>query len=459
MKIPEDLLSKYNVAVPRYTSYPPANHFPSGFTGEAYKAMLRESDAGHPRHLALYIHIPFCRKICFYCGCNACPTGRGDLIGPYVEAVKKEIGMVAAHLSHDRLVTQVHYGGGTPNTLPVDLIAGINELIYSTFKLSDRAEIAIECHPAYLDEKYIRALVSAGFNRFSLGIQDFDARVLKMVNREIPKIPADELIGMIKGQGRHIPVNLDFIYGLPGQTIETFSPTIREAITLRPDRLVTFSYAHVPWLKKHQQILEKIGLPGPEEKLGLFLAAYQLLKEAGYQPIGFDHYVLPEDELHVALKNNLLHRNFQGYCTRSTTGQVYAFGASAISQLENGYAQNVKEVKAYTEAIMAGGFAVEKGLRLSPDQQVIREAITDLMCNKRINWTVTAGRTGVSVQQLKEMMAFDTGRLDDMAADGLIVVSEEELLVTETGSLFIRNIAAALDPDFKNESRKYSQSV
>lgn len=254
-------------------------------------------------------------------------------------------------------------------------------------------------------------------------------------------------------------MNLDFIYGLPGQTIETFSPTIREAIALRPDRLVTFSYAHVPWLKKHQQILEKKGLPGPEEKLGLFLAAYRLLKEAGYQPIGFDHYVLPEDELHVALKNNLLHRNFQGYCTRSTTGQVYAFGASAISQLENGYAQNVKEVKAYTEAIMAGGFAVEKGLRLTPGQQVIREAITDLMCNKRINWTVTAGRTGVSVQQLKEMMASDTGRLDDMAADGLIVVSEEELLVTETGSLFIRNIAAALDPAFKNESRKYSQSV
>lgn len=459
MKIPEYLLNKYNVAVPRYTSYPPANHFPDDFTSDDYTGLVLDSNAGNPRHIALYVHIPFCRKICFYCGCNACPTGKGDLIGPYIDALIKEIGMVARLLDKDRVVTQIHYGGGTPNSIPSEMLSRINEFILKEFTLSAHPEIAIECHPAYLDERYVDELAAAGFNRFSLGIQDFNTDVLKMVNREPSRLPVGRLIEHIKGHGEGMSVNLDFIYGLPGQSVDSFTHTIREAIALRPDRLVTFSYAHVPWIKKHQQILEKRGLPGAEEKISIFLAAYGLLKEAGYQPIGLDHYVLPDDELYTALKNNLLHRNFQGYCTRSTTGQVYAFGSSSISQLAGGYAQNLKEPGPYIEKISEGSFATEKGLLLTAGQKIVREVITDLMCNKRIEWAATAERLGLPVQELKSTIVLDPSALADFEQDGLLQASPDGLSLTETGALFIRNIAASLDPAFNSETHKYSKSV
>lgn len=459
MKVPEQLLKKYNVPVPRYTSYPPANHFPDEFSGGDYRAMLKESNSGRPELMAIYIHIPFCKKICFYCGCNACGIGKGRQVDPYFKALKKEIEMVAATLDKKRLVSQIHYGGGTPNAVPAEYITSLNEFLFKTFNFIDQPEIAIECHPAYLDEAYIEQLLRAKFNRFSLGIQDFNSDVLRHVNREPSLLPVEELMPMIKKHNSGVSVNLDFIYGLPGQTVENFSRTIEQAVRIRPDRLVTFSYAHVPWVKKHQQILENRGIPDPEEKIAMFLAAYRILSEAGYKPIGLDHYVLPDDELFLALENNMLHRNFQGYCTRKTTGQVYAFGASAISQLEKGYSQNVKDVDDYIGLIGRGKLPAGKGLSISHEQMIIREAITDLMCNKRINWSITAERTGITVKQLSDVLAINRQELDEFVADGLIEMTKEEIRVTETGALFIRNIAASFDPAFQTSQQKYSRSI
>ncbi len=459
MKVDQQLLEKYNVPVPRYTSYPPANHFRDDFTEREYLDLIEASNTGSPEHIALYVHIPFCRKICYYCGCNACPLGKGDQVFDYIEAVKKEIVAVAARIDKRRKVSQIHYGGGTPNAIPSAYLSEINALFFSLFNFIDQPEIAIECNPAYLDPAYVDDLKKAGFNRFSLGIQDFDKGVLKSVNRDASALPVDQLIELLKAGDKKVSVNLDFIYGLPGQNVESFARTIGQAIELRPDRLVTFSYAHVPWMKKHQLILEKKGLPGPEEKMAMFLTGNELLKGAGYQFIGFDHYVLPEDELNIAYQSHLLHRNFQGYCTRRTTGQVYAFGVSAISQLDGGYIQNNKEVTDYIEIINNGKLAVEKGIVLTQDQQVAREVINELMCNRVIKWNDLSTRLQVPVEELRRIFVPEPQVFEEFVADGLLSFSYDQLVVSETGWLFIRNIAAALDPAFKSTDNKYSKAV
>jgi oxygen-independent coproporphyrinogen-3 oxidase len=459
MEISDILLQKYNVAVPRYTSYPPANHFSNDFSEQDYLNLITASNQDKPEHIALYIHIPFCKKICYYCGCNACPIGRGNQVHPYIGALKKEIVKVAGMIDKNRKVSQIHFGGGTPNAIDSSYLKEINELFFSLFSFIEDPEIAIECNPAYLDPDYIKELKAAGFNRFSLGIQDFNKSVLKSVNREPSSLPVGELIQLLKAGEKKISVNLDFIYGLPGQNAASFSKTIKQAIELRPDRLVTFSYAHVPWMKKHQIILEKKGLPGPDEKMEMFLSAYELLKSAGYKFIGFDHYVLPDDELNIAYQNHLLHRNFQGYCTRRTTGQVYAFGVSAISQLDRGYAQNTKEVQNYIDIINNDNLPIEKGITLTPDQQITREAITELMCNRMLNWEDLGSKLSLPAEQLRDFFVPDFKVFDRFVEDGLVIFSDDAIRVTETGSLFIRNIAAAIDPAFQKQENKYSKAV
>ncbi len=459
MKISEKLLKKYNIPVPRYTSYPPANHFTESFAAENYAQMLENSNFREPQNIALYIHIPFCEKICFYCGCNACSIGNGNLVVPYMEAVRKEIELVTKFIDKKRLVSQIHYGGGTPNSIDVSFIRKLNEYIFSSFSLIDEPEIAIECNPAYLDFKYIDNLMQAGFNRISFGIQDFDKNILEKVNRAPSAIPPDELFRYIKSADRKTGVNFDFIYGLPGQSVTSFSRTIKMAADIRPDRLVTFSYAHVPWIKKHQMILEKRGLPTAEDKTMMFLSAYDLLKESGYQPVGLDHFVLPSDDLYKSLNEGTLHRNFQGYCTRRTTGQVYAFGVTAISQLDEGYSQNHKEIKDYISDISTGKLAVERGYLLSQNQIIVRKVITDLMCNKKVAFSEIAKTLGINSSVVESAVRLDRGSLDDLMADGLISYHSDTIEVTETGSFFIRNIAASLDREYIEKAQTYSKPV
>lgn len=453
------LIEKYNVPVPRYTSYPPANHFEDDFQEMKVLEMISESNRTETENIAIYIHIPFCKKICFYCGCNAMTSKGDDVTFAYVEALKKELRMVAKLLNKNRKVSQIHYGGGTPNAIDVKYLEELNQLIFDLFDVIPYPEIAIECHPGYLDELYLQRLLNARFNRFSLGIQDFNTDVLKTVNREPAAMPVKEIVDFIRMINPSVSVNLDFIYGLPGQTVESFSKTIKEAVDIAPDRLVTFSYAHVPWLKKHQQILEKKGLLTSDEKLDIFMSSRQLLVEAGYVPIGLDHYVKPKDELNMALESGQLHRNFQGYCTRRTTGQVYAFGVSSISQLDKGFYQNFKNVETYIEKIGSGHLVVEKGFELSVSQLVIKEIIERIMCNKYIDFALIEEKYDLTSEKLDQITQVKATQLQMFEADGLLNRNGKTLEITTQGSFFIRNIAAAFDPAYQEKENQYSKSI
>lgn len=459
MEIPETLLKKYNAAVPRYTSYPPANLFRDNFTGNDLVNLISDSNNRKPENIALYVHIPFCKKICYYCGCNSCATGSGIQVKPYMEALKTEFRLVAGLIDKNRPVSQIHYGGGTPNAIDISFLHDLNNLFFSEFKFIENPEVAIECNPEFLTFKNIDSLLEAGFNRFSLGIQDFNNEILKNVNRTPSKIYPGELFSYLKNKNNAISVNFDFIYGLPGQTVESFTETMEKAINIRPDRLVTFSYAHVPWLKKHQLILEKKGLPASGEKMKMFLAAYKMLKKAGYEPLGLDHFVLPEDDLFNAYLDNQLHRNFQGYCTRRTTGQVYAFGVTAISQLENGYSQNTRDIDEYIDSVKKGILPVERGYIVSENEKITRDVINKLMCNKKLNFSEVASDNHINVQKLKETLNFKDDRLESFIEDGLLKFNGNEIEVSETGTMFIRNIAVLFDREYHEMSQTYSRTV
>lgn len=458
MKIPFDLIEKYNVPVPRYTSYPPANFFEDSFGTADYLKSVVQSNQEKPENISIYIHIPFCTQLCLYCGCNTHITRDQDLMRRYVDAVKTEIGMIRPLLAQNRKVSQIHWGGGTPNALPSSYIGEIMSLLTSGFGFIDKPEIAIECNPASLDEKYIADLASFGFNRISLGVQDFREDVLNAVHREVPVIPIEELVRMIKSQPG-MSVNLDFIYGLPFQTGESFAKTIAKAIEISPDRLVTFSYAHVPWVKKAQQSLEKYGLPSADEKVKMFETSWAQMSAAGYVPIGLDHYARPEDEMAQALQSRTLHRNFQGYCTRETTGQVYAFGVTGISQLENVYAQNARTVSEYLEYIDKGEALVVKGYTLTSTEKIIRQIINEIMCNQYLSWKSIGKHFNQKPEEIKALLKFSNDKLDGFVVDNLLEYNDDEIIINNTGRFVLRNIAAVFDIHVGDPTRKFSKSV
>lgn len=453
----QDLLQKYNVPVPRYTSYPPANYFHGSFTNEEYKAAIKVSNQAQPAHISFYLHIPFCRHLCHYCGCNSFPMMKPEIIKRYIAALHKEIDQVIPLLDPSRKIAQIHYGGGTPTALPVAILKELNEHLLSNFSSIEQPEIAIECHPGYLEEKDWRELAEASFNRFSLGIQDFDEKVLKTVNRRPSSVPIETIFHILREKRARI--NMDFLYGLPFQTAEGFAGTIARASELHPDRLVTFSYAHVPWVNKQQLILEKTGLPTGEEKSRMYEAARTRLCEAGYKPVGMDHFVREDDELYTALRNGQLHRNFQGYCTRRTTGQVYAFGVTGISQLHSAYVQNQKDILSYLERIEQGSLAVAKGYTLSQEEQIARAVIETLMCNYSLDWQQMADLLQLPVQKIKAATAYDEKRLQAFAEDGIIEFDKGGIRMTSEGQLFVRNVAASLDKLMLHSNQSFSKPV
>lgn len=459
MKIDKSLIAKYNQAAPRYTSYPPANYFTEDFTATDYLHMLKASNSKQPENIAFYVHIPFCEQICFYCGCNALKLHKNSRVEPYIVALKKEVALVKKHLNPQRKISQIHFGGGTPNAIDIRYLKEIIETLSSDFSFIEGAEIAIECHPGLLSFDKIDALLDAGFNRFSLGIQDFDTKVLEAVNRRPAALHVEDIVNYLREKLPKVGINLDFIYGLPLQNADSFAQSIARAIKIAPDRLVTFSYAHVPWLKKHQEILQKRGLPSSEEKMAMFEAAAELMKNAGYKAIGFDHFAKAEDELSIAIENKQLHRNFQGYCTRRTTGQVYAFGVSGISQLYGGYAQNTKSIDNYIASLDADEFPIEKGLNATHEQSLVREVINQLMCNHYLHWHHLAKAINTTSEELQSTCRYQADKLEEMAKDGLLSYDSEHIEVTEIGNVLIRNIAALFDPMFESGEGKYSKTV
>ena len=452
----ETLFKKYNVPVPRYTSYPTANEF-EPFDAPRYLKAVETSNDAAADNISFYIHVPFCRHLCHYCGCNSVAMAQPKRIEEYFETLHQEIDLLLPHLRKDRRISQIHYGGGSPSSMPLALIRGINEHLLSAFSTIDKPEIAIECHPGYLESNDWQYLLDSGFNRFSLGIQDFNTDVLRTVNRRPSLLPVADIMEILRKGGAK--VNFDFIYGLPKQTTTEFVSTIQTAISLLPDRLVTFSYAHLPSLFKRQMILEKAGLPLQTEKLKMFEEASKMLQSAGYVPIGMDHFVLPDDDLNVALQHHTLHRNFQGYCPRRITAQVYAFGVSGISQLDAAYAQNTKDISSYMAQVNAGQLPIQRGYALALWQRITREVIECIMCNNAINWHDLAQRLHVSVDEIKQAIHYNEAELQTLQADGLIAFDTDSVVITSDGLSFVRNVAAAFDPMMRHNHRLFSKPV
>ena len=448
--------NKYNRPVPRYTSYPPANFF--GDYAEAdYLEMVDKSNTARQNQISFYVHIPFCRHLCHYCGCNSYPQAKPEVIRAYVDALHREIDLVASHIDRHRQISQIHYGGGSPTSLPVSMIRELNEHLLSVAPVIDRPEIAIECHPGYLKENDWLQLADCGFTRYSLGVQDFNDEVLKVVNRRPSLMPVPQIVNLLHSKGA--TVNLDFIYGLPLQTAISFMTTITQAAMVRPDRLVTFSYAHLPQIFPRQQILDRVGLPTDGEKSSMYEMASGILTAAGYQPVGLDHFVLPDDELSVALNQGQLHRNFQGYCTRRTTAQVYAFGVTGISQLDDAYAQNGRNISEYIDTVNQGHLYIRRGYVLSDQQKLVREVIETLMCNYSLCWSDVAARLGVSADALREACGYKESVFSEMQADGLLSFDDDHIRVDTSGRPYVRCVAAALDPLLVNTDKNFSKPV
>lgn len=454
-----ELIKRYNKPVPRYTSYPPANFFSSSYESLNYLQAVESSNREGMRNLSFYIHVPFCPQLCHYCACNAYRMEGKETVERYMQAVLQELEIVCSKLDKTRPITQIHYGGGTPTAIPLHYLAKINARLMSLFPLADDAEIAIECHPGYLSLSGWQELVDAGFNRLSLGVQDFSKEVLEGVNRKPTREPYEDIFALLRQAG--VSINLDLIYGLPRQTVDSFAENIRQAIALGPDRLVTFSYAHVPWVKPAQNILAQMGLPRQEDKSRMFAVAKEILLSAGYKSVGLDHFVKPDDALWIAQEERMLHRNFQGYCTRATTGQVYALGVTAISQLSSAFAQNTKSIPNYISSIEKGRVPTERGYQLNHAEQIASEAITSIMCNYRVLWNDLSQRFSLSREELLANIYFDKNLLDNLHQDKLIVWSSEGIEVLDQGRMFIRVIASALDPLLKksNENLPYSMAL
>lgn len=458
MEISNEFIDKYNKPGPRYTSYPPATLFSPAFDNSKYLEHISLSNSQNPKNISVYIHIPFCPQQCSFCGCTTV-IGKGkSVIQRYVEAVIKEIKTVSSLLDNDRKLTQIHWGGGTPNSIPFEYIESIMLCLKENFTFHKNIEIAIECSPAYLNLSDIDKLASYGFNRMSLGIQDFDDKVLEIVNRKPSKFPVKDIIKKLRENGFR-GINIDLIYGLPGQTVESFLESIKKTIEINPDRIVTFSYAHVPWVKEYQKKLEDVGLPSPEEKMTMLTSSLTLLTKSGYDSIGMDHYAKPEDDISLALKEKKLHRNFQGYCTLETTGQVYGFGASSIGQLQTAYIQNEKNIDKYIKSIESGELAVERGYELSRKEEITRDVINEVMCNNYLDFNTIATEYNTTVDEIKNIVSYDESKFMEFIEDGLLTISGDIINVHEKGRLIVRNIAMQFDPALVVGNQIYSKTV
>ncbi len=446
-----DLLLKYNTNAPRYTSYPPANLFHAARDKAQIERVWRKSNELGPRNVSFYFHVPFCARRCLFCGCTSELLPTVEFRDRYFRALFREMDEKLPWIDAKRPVTQVHFGGGTPTSVPYSFLESVLDRLRERFDFSPRAEIAIECNPASIDEARLKELARIGFNRMSYGIQDFDPQVLRNVGREPSLLPVKELLRISRNLN-FTGINLDLIYGLPSQTENGFYRSVESAIEARPDRIALYSYAHVPWVKKAQRTLERFELPGPRQKLEFFLEARERFKAAGFRDVGMDHFVLPNDSLSLALAEGKLHRNFQGYCTRETTGEVYAFGSSAITQLDNAYSQNVHESVKYVELQEAGLLSEIRCEELSIEERVIRDVIERLMCNRRLLVT----------DEEKRVVGPGWERLVALERDGLLVKkSDSEIETTELGTLVIRYLAMQLDPLMQETKRDgvFSQTI
>ncbi|HEX2866804.1 MAG TPA: oxygen-independent coproporphyrinogen III oxidase [Ignavibacteriales bacterium] len=452
-----DMIKKYDKPGPRYTSYPTAPQFNESFKHEQYLDEIVKTNYGsNLPDLSLYYHIPFCDTLCYFCGCNMLVTRNRDRVKEYVKYLKKEIDMLRTYILPDRKVSQLHWGGGTPTHLDPDEIADLIKYISQSFNFKSDIEAGCEIDPRGLTREHVAALREGGFNRISMGVQDFDEKVQKAVNRIQPEDITRQTVEWVRELGFH-SINLDLMYGLPFQTIDTFAATVDKVIDISPDRIAVFNYAHLPWLKKHMALIHAEDLPQAEEKLQILKMTVEKLTSAGYVFIGMDHFAKPDDELAVALREKKLYRNFQGYSTNAGA-DLYAMGITAISQLQRVYAQNYKTEKEYFAAIDSEVLPIMKGYHLTDDDYMRREVITRLMCDFELDIPKIEQEFKIN---FREYFQWGLNNLTEMIGDGLVSVSESKVQVTDMGRLLIRNIAMNFDGyiERKEDTAKYSRTV
>ena len=452
----QDLLKRYDTAGPRYTSYPPAPHFREGFPASQYDHILAtlRAEAGSATErlpLSLYVHLPFCDTLCYFCGCNMLISNDREKIHHYVEYLKREIGMLADRLGDKSrfLVTQMHWGGGSATHLLPAEMEDLGRYIRQQFAFDDAAEVSIEVDPRGFTTEHAQALNAVGFNRASVGVQDFFPDTQWAVNRIQPYEMTSEVIKLLRRNGIK-SINIDLIYGLPYQTIGTFRTTLDQVLTLTPERLAVYNFAYVPWVKPHQKVIQIDTLPQADKKIALHYSTIDRFTQAGYDYIGMDHYAKATDELAIAQRDGTLQRNFQGYSTKAGTRMI-GFGISSIGKItaagQTSFIQNFKGLDRYYAAIDAGDLPVDKGYAMSSEDLLRECVISQIMCHLSVNVKSIEHHYGIDFEEhFSSALQTLQPMIDDRLIDLRYINSElQEIVVTRLGKLFLRNIAMAFD--------------
>lgn len=457
MTISIDTLLKYDKPGPRYTSYPTAPVWVEEFGPDKFKEKVIETNSGKDLSpLSLYFHLPFCYSLCFYCGCNSIITKERSHSSEYLSYIKKELENISQHINKGRKVVQLHWGGGSPDFLRPSEMETLYSLITTYFTISDDAEVGVELDPRETTSAHVKTLKGLGFNRISMGVQDFDPIVQKAVNRMQPEGMTRRLVTWCRELGFY-SVNIDLIYGLPNQTVDSFKRTVDKIIEINPDRIALFNYAHVPWMKKHQKMIKEWMLPTGREKLEILKSAIERFTESGYVYIGMDHFAKPENELNIAQREKTLYRNFQGYTTKAGC-DLYGFGMTSISMVGNCYTQNQKELEDYYSAVDAGILPVYRGYELNNDDILRRHIITRLMCDFEL---IKADVEKKFEIVFDEYFSKELQKLEPLRDDGLLVLHPDRLEITDSGRVLTRNIAMVFDVylDVPGKEMKFSRTV
>jgi oxygen-independent coproporphyrinogen-3 oxidase len=451
-----ELIKKYDRPGPRYTSYPTAVEFKETFGPGEYGSHLARADR-QTAPLSIYVHLPFCREMCRFCGCNVVATHDRSRADAYLDQLEKEVALVAAKLPNRREASQLHWGGGTPTFLDERQLTRCHEILARHFTFTKDVEKAVEIDPAITTKSQIETLAKLGFNRISMGVQDFDGKVQEVVGRIQSEKETRDLVEAARANGFH-GVNLDLIYGLPYQTPQTWQDTLKRIITIKPDRLAVFGFAYVPWSKPHQRLLPQEALPKTEQRVELFLGAVEAFTKAGYRLIGLDHFALESDELARAQDGGYLYRNFQGYTIRPAPDTV-AFGMSSISDIGGAYAQNSHRLKDWGDRVAAGQVPVERGAAVTQDDVMRRFVINRVMCLLRLDLREVEARFGAAGRAAIEA-SLKKG-VQELVDDGLVTFDGEVLRVLPVGQLLVRNVAMLFDAYLEKEGGKkqFSRTV
>ena len=437
IEISEELIRRFDSLGPRYTSYPTADRLNDQFNEQSYIKYLQEPSSAP---LSLYIHLPFCASICYYCGCNKIITKDHGRSAKYLRYLDKEMAMVAEHLQGERKVVQLHLGGGTPTFLSDEELHELMAMLRNHFDFAPDAELSIEIDPRTVNDHMLSMLADLGFNRTSLGVQDFDPEVQKAVNRIQPVEMVEHAISASRA-ANFVSVNFDLIYGLPKQNLKSFNHTLDTVIRLSPDRIALYNYAHLPARFKPQRRINEEELPPAEERLQIFLMSLRRLLDAGYVYIGLDHFAKPDDELSKAQASKTLHRNFQGYTTRAECDLI-GLGLSSIGKVGHSYSQSVRTLEDYYAKLDANKLPIEKGFELSMDDVMRRQIIMNFMCSEPINFSTINSTYGIDFTQY---FANELAQLKQYQDAGLIEITANSITVTPKGRMFVRAVAMVFD--------------